>query len=67
MSDKAHGEAVNHVLHFARALTVTYGSPRSELPKKDNLHIKDKLPVPNLSFIRKFHCKCNHACIRSYV
>ena len=56
MSDKAHGEAVNHILHLAHALTVTYGSQRSELPKKDNLHIKDKSPAPNLSSIQKFHC-----------
>ena len=23
---------------------------------KDNLHIKDKLSAPNLSFIERFHC-----------
>ena len=33
--------------------TFSYGS---QLPKRDNLHIKDKRPAPNLSVIRKFYC-----------
>ena len=34
----------------------SYGSNFSQLPKRDNLHIKDKRPAPNLSVIRKFYC-----------
>ena len=26
------------------------------ISEKDNLHIKDKKPAPNLSVIRKFYC-----------
>ena len=36
--------------------TFSYGSNFSQLPKRDNLHIKDKRPAPNLSVIRKFYC-----------
>ena len=35
--------------------TFSYGSGLSQLPKRDNLHIKDKRPAPNLSVIRKFY------------
>ena len=34
----------------------SYGSNFSQLPKRDNLHIKDKRPAPNLSVIWKFYC-----------
>ena len=33
-----------------------YGSIWSQLPKRDNLHIEDKKPAPNLSVIQKFYC-----------
>ena len=36
--------------------TFSYGLNFSQLPKRDNLHIKDKRPAPNLSVIRKFYC-----------
>ena len=36
--------------------TFSYGSNFFQLPKRDNLHIKDKKPAPNLSVIRKFYC-----------
>ena len=36
--------------------TFSYGSGLSQLPKRDNLHIKDKRPAPNLSVIQKFYC-----------
>ena len=36
--------------------TFSYESNLSQLPKRDNLHIKDKRPAPNLSVIRKFYC-----------
>ena len=36
--------------------TFSYGSNCSQLPKMDNLHIKDKTSAPNLSVIRKFYC-----------
>ena len=45
--------------------TFSYGLKFSQLPKRDNLHIKDKRPAPNLSVIRKFYCKCN-ICVCSY-
>ena len=32
--------------------TFSYGLNFSRLPKRDNLHIKDKRPAPNLSVIR---------------
>ena len=35
--------------------TFSYGLIFSQLPKRDNLHIKDKRPAPNLSVIRKFY------------
>ena len=35
--------------------TFSYGLNFSQLPKRDNLHIKDKRPAPNLSVIRKFY------------
>ena len=35
--------------------TFSYGSNISQLPKRDNLHIKDKRPAPNLSVIRKLY------------
>ena len=38
--------------------TFSYGSNFSQLPKRDNLHIKDKRPAPNLSVIRKFYDPC---------
>ena len=37
--------------------TFSYGSNFSQLPKRDNLYIKDKRPAPNLSVIRKFYCR----------
>ena len=33
-----------------------YRSIQSQLPKRDNLHIKYKKPAPKLSVIRKFYC-----------
>ena len=36
--------------------TFSYGLNFPQLPKRDNLHIKDKRPAPNLSVIRKFYC-----------
>ena len=41
--------------------TFSYGSGLSQLPKRDNLHIKDKRPAPNLSVIRKF---CRNSCLQ---
>ena len=35
--------------------TFSYGSDLSQLPKRDNLHIKDKRPAPNFPVIRKFY------------
>ena len=35
--------------------TFSYGSGLSQLLKRDNLHIKDKRPAPNLSIIQKFY------------
>ena len=47
----------NHTYVSGRMLnTFSYGSGLSQLPKRDNLHIKDKRPAPNLSVIRKFYC-----------
>ena len=36
--------------------TFSYGSNFSQLPKRDNLHIKDKRPAPNFAIIRKLYC-----------
>ena len=36
--------------------TFSHGSGLSQLPKRDDLHIRDKRPAPNLSAIRKFCC-----------
>ena len=36
--------------------TFSYRSGLSQLPKRDNLHIKDKRSAPNLSLIQKFYC-----------
>ena len=33
-----------------------YGSNPSQLPKRDNLYIKDKRLAPNLSIIQKLYC-----------
>ena len=35
--------------------TFSRGSNFSQLPKRDNFHIRDKRPAPNLSVIRKFY------------
>ena len=35
---------------------ISYGLNFSQLPKRDNLHIKDKRPAPNLSVIQMFYC-----------
>ena len=40
--------------------TFSYGLNFSQLPKRDNLHIKDKRPAPNLSVIRKFYCSSSN-------
>ena len=37
-------------------IILSYGSGLSLLPKRDNLHIKDESPAPNLSVIRRFYC-----------
>ena len=34
--------------------TFSYGSTLSQLPKRDNLHIKVKRPASNLSIIQSF-------------
>ena len=46
-----------HVHVSGRMLnTFSYGSGLSQLTKRDNLHIKDKRPAPNLSIIQEFYC-----------
>ena len=39
----------------------------SNLPPKDNLQKEDKSSAPKVSFIRRFHCSCIHACISIYI
>ena len=51
------GEFMYRLYISSRMLnTFSYGSNFSQLPKRDNLHIKDKTLAPNLSVIRKFYC-----------
>ena len=55
-----HNDIITNItlcIHKLRnAQSLNYGPSLSPLLKKDNLHIKDKMPAPDLSVIRRFHC-----------
>ena len=59
LTAKISRSTVTLCIHKLRnAQSLNYGPSLSPLLKKDNLHIKDKMPAPDLSVIRRFHCIC---------
>ena len=46
---------LSYVWNHAK-ISNAYGSNPSQLPKRDNLYIKDKRLAPNLSIIQKLYC-----------
>ena len=60
-----HNDIITNItlcIHKLRnAQSLNYRPSLSPLLKKDNLHIKDKMPAPDLSVIRRFHC--NHSTV----
>ena len=47
---------IDQLVSVVMLTTLILRTNQSQLPKMDNITIKDKMPSPKLSIIGKFHC-----------